>query len=558
MKNLLSFLLLFVMFTGCTLQNNRENDSLSNIRQLFPHLPDSALPYLEKSGDNIITNEDEATLELIEYYINDLTQYGNPKDSFPIQRMHKPDHYPNNFDHALSSYYAGVFLMNNYEYEKAIELFHASEQIANNMKWDHLLGMIYYKSSEIFYELNLYNTSIEYADKSIHHFNLAGDNRLANRSLAYKIFSLFELNAEDDARELYQTTKKYALAIEDIEYLKFIAWEIISIKLFDDKVDRAENYYRDMVKYNSGSPLLPIESLYLGYKYTIENQLDSAYYYLSMVKEDSLTNEDRILLTYFYSEFYRKKGDYKKALEFIDENLSLWDTELQYKERSSLVKYENRFQNLKTRFLYEKEVLVRERIVYWILIFFFLLIIFTLTYYYRVKKQKEEMRNRIAIISEVVSRLKDSNQTLLSKLDTQKEKENQLKEQIESKLEYAKLFAELYSKFQHKPTLFLKKMDELIDLMPANKEFTTVIINMVNLHYNNAIEKLTTKHTDLTSAEILFSALIIANFSVHEMALILNCNSVDAIYTRKYRLKQKLVVDKSMSIEDYLSIFAVK
>ncbi|MCD8044326.1 MAG: hypothetical protein LUH10_14845 [Tannerellaceae bacterium] len=553
MKNLLPLLTILFILTSCS---QRNNTLFSEIKEFLPHMPDSAFQYLENNRDKIITRKEKATAGLIEYHINNLKEYGFLKDSLLINIMHNNHHYTTNYDQALASYYKGVFLITKQEYEKSIELFHSAEQLANKMKWDHLLGMIYNKSSEVFHELALYNTSIEYADKSIYHFNIANDENLANRALANKIFSLYELRKKEEAQDLYDITKNHALKVGDYHFINDICSELISIMLFYQDIYGAEPFYRDIKSITKGKHILPIEYLYLGNKYTIENQLDSAYYYLSRVNENSLGKYDRTLLKSVLSDYYRQKEDYKKALEYMDQNQTLWASIINDGQRSSLVKVESRSQNLKTRLIYEKKVAERQKVIYWSLVISIILGILLIVIWKRTKKQKEEMNNRIALVSEIVSNLKESNQTLLSKLNIHKEKESRLKEHIESKLTYAKMFADIYYKFPNKPGTILKKMNEMIDLVPENKEFTSGIVNNVNLYYNNAIEKLTQKHTDLTNAEILFSSLIIAGFTIQEMSLILNCNSVDAVYTRKYRLKQKLSINKNIDIEDYLVSFA--
>lgn len=553
MKKILQ-ILLFILLMGCSSSNNKDNPVIGHVHTCMPNQPDSAYRYLEIHRQALSSAEDKAVAELLEYYINDLRTYNFETNSIATDILRNNHYYSDNYHQALALYYKGVFLIDKQEYEKTIELFHKAEKIADGMQWDHLLGMIYNKSSQVFYDLTLFNTSIEYADKSAHHFELAADHLRANRSHAFKIFSLLELEKQDEAEQLYQTTKNYALSINDIDFINHLCSEMMSVLLFFEDESFAESVYKDIKGINAGHMPLSAELLFLSKKYIENNRLDSAYYCLSQLNGNKNLNQtyDRVLQKTINSDYYRKKGDYKTAIGYMDERHNLLDSIISLNHRAALVKLESHTRNLQMQLLYEEEIAHKEQIVFWIILVTFILIVVIFIYRYKLKKQKVEMSNRIALVSEIVSELRDSNQTLLSKLDTHKEKENELKEHIESKLAYAKMFADLYYKFPNKPGTILKKMNEMIDLVPSNKEFTSAIINNVDLYYNNAIEKLTQQHTDLANTEILFSALIIAGFSAHEMSLILNSNSLDAVYTRKYRLKQKLNINKNTDVEEYL------
>lgn len=552
-------LVIFILFAiSCSSPSKQSNFVFSHIQQLLPEQPDSARRYLEKNQYKLISPKQVAMAILMEHYINDLKEYGYYQDSSTIKIMQNSHHYTTDYTQALSFYYKGVFLLHKSEYEKAIELFHTAERKANRLEWEHLLGMIYNKSSEVFYKLELYNTSIEYADKSASQFILAGDERLATRALATKIFSLYELKEYEEAQQLYQLTKKKSLKSDDRKFLTYLNSELISILLFYGDINSAQSYYVDIKNLCDDTPPTSIESLYCASFYLNRRRPDSAFCYLSHIQDTDLHDYDRISLQSLFSDYYRQKGKYRMALGCMLHNQALRDSLIHSRQRISLIKVESRSQNLKMRLLYEKKVARRDRTVYWGSVIFFTFIVFLFVYQYKTRKQKSEINNQLALVSEMVSNLKESNQTLLSKLDIHKEKENLLKEHIESKLAYAKLFADLYYKFPDKPGTILKKMNEMIDLVPMNKEFTSGIINNVNLYYNNAIEKLLHTHSSLTQAEILFSSLIIAGFSMQEMSLILNCNSVDAVYTRKYRLKQKLSLSKNIDIEDYLAAFTLE
>lgn len=550
------FLIFLFFLAGCSSLEKQENPIFKDVRELLPYFPDSACRYMELNRKSFITSKDKAVATLTEYYINDLKGYGFRQDSLAIDIIRNSHHYTDNYYMVLACYYKGVYLINKSDYEKAIELLHAATQFAVDLRWDHMLGMIYNKYAELFYQLNLYKTSISYADKSFDHFTISEDCKQANRSLACKIFSLIELGDNEAAVEYYRAAKKYALDSGDIVFFTRLCAEQLSIFLFQGDDLRAESIYNDLAENKNGDFVFPIELLYEINKYIKTLQLDSAYHYLTKADRESTDYYDRILLKYFFSRYYRATKDYGSAFDYTDEYLRLSDSIINLTQRTSLVKLESYSQNLQTELKYEKKIAGHRRLFYSGIIVFFLLAAIFFLYRNKAKRQRNELNKRIAVVSEIVSNLKRSHQTLLSRLDVHKEKENRLKEHIESKLAYAKMFSDFYYRFQNKPGTILKKMNEFIDLMPMNSEFTTSIIQNVNQYYNNALEKLTLKHPDLTNAEILFSSMIIAGFSMQEMSLILSCNSVDAVYMRKHRLKQKLSLPKDINVEDYLAGFA--
>lgn len=136
MKNLLPFLTFLILLAGCSEQNNHDNALFREVQLLLPHAPDSAFQYLKHNKGEIISRGDKASVELMEYYINDLKEYGFHKDSLVIKIRQNSPLYSSNYDQALAAYYKGVFRMTKYEYEKTIDFFHSAEQIANRMKWD--------------------------------------------------------------------------------------------------------------------------------------------------------------------------------------------------------------------------------------------------------------------------------------------------------------------------------------------------------------------------------------------------------------------------------------
>lgn len=559
-KQLYQIFVIVVIFISYSSCKNKENPIIKHTQELLPNAPDSAYRYLEIHKPHLSSPKDRAIAELLEYYINDMRGCDYQDNNININILKNDHYYSDNYYQALALYYKGVFLMTETEYDKAIELFQKAEEIADNMQWNHLLGMIYNKSAKVFYDLALFKTSIEYVDKSFYHFNLSKDYISANRVLAFKVFSLLELKDYEAADQLFQKVKNQILSTGDINFFNHLCAEQISISLFFKNNAHAESIYNDMKTTNPDSNPHFVEFLFLSNKYISNNLLDSAYHYLSQANETKhpMSSYDRILLNTNYSNYYRKRGDYKTAIEHIDLQNHILDSIITLDQRISVVSLEGSSQNVIMKLLYQKQVTQRERIVYWMVLAGLILIVFIVVYHNKIKRQKQELNDRIALTSEIAADLKDSNETLLSKLDIHKEKENQLKEHIESKLSYAKIFTDLYYKYPDKPGTILKKMNEIIDLVPTNKEFATVLINNINLYYNNAIEKLTQQHAHLTNSEILFSALIIAGFSVHEMSLILSCNSLDAVYTRKYRLKQKLTITKDIDVEDYLLEFAKK
>lgn len=546
-------LIFLFFFTGCSSLKERGNPIFKDVRELLPCFPDSAYRCMERNRKFFITPKERAIATLTEYYINDLRDFQKDSLAIDIIRSH---HYADNYYKALACYYKGVDLIDKSDYEKAMELLHAAKQLALDLHWNHLLGMIYNKYAEVFYRLDMYKTSISYADKSFDHFMLSEDCKQANRSLACKIFSLIELGDNEAADEYYSAAKKYALDSGDSVFFTRLCAEQLSIFLFHGNDLRAESVYRDLTENQNEGFVFPVELLYEANKSIKTLQLDSAYHYLTKADRISTGYYDRILLKYFFSKYYRAVKDYGSAFDYMDEYLSLSDTIINLTQRTSLVKLESHSQNLQTKLKYEKKIAEHRRLFYCSIIIIFLLYVIFFFYREKVKRQRDELNKRIAMVSEIVSDLKRSHQTLLSRLDMHKEKESQLKEHIESKLAYAKMFSDIYYKFPNKPGTILKKMNELIDLVPTNSEFTTSVIQNVNLYYDRAIEKLSLKHPDLTDAEILFSSMIIAGFSMQEMSLILNCNSVDAVYMRKHRLKQKLSLPKDINLEDYLADFA--
>lgn len=152
-------------------------------------------------------------------------------------------------------------------------------------------------------------------------------------------------------------------------------------------------------------------------------------------------------------------------------------------------------------------------------------------------EQLDEYASTISTLGTRVSNVEESRNNLLTQLDTQKEKERELKELLENRFAEVRELISTYYEFGNSKKL-QKKVDELLKLQLSGDNFAT-IEQVVNAKNNDVIKKVRQKYPALKEENIKLLNLIYAGFSAQEISVILN-DTPKNIYVRKSRLKKSL------------------
>lgn len=260
--------------------------------------------------------------------------------------------------------------------------------------------------------------------------------------------------------------------------------------------------------------------------------------------EKALSLGDKVVLYGLVGDVYLADKDYKNAAQalklFVDKkdslnllarNESVRDAEQQFWQRQ--LEVENASIKQRGRYLL---------IIYILVAAIVCAIGINVIGAYRRKirdknEQLDEYASTIDTLGTRVNNAEQSRDNLLNQLDTQKEKERELKELLENRFAEVRELISTYYEFGNSKKL-QKKVDELLKLQLSGDNFET-IEQVVNAKNNDVIKKVREQYPSLKEESIKLLNLIYAGFSAQEISVILN-DTPKNIYVRKSRLKKSL------------------
>lgn len=177
-----------------------------------------------------------------------------------------------------------------------------------------------------------------------------------------------------------------------------------------------------------------------------------------------------------------------------------------------------------------------------------LLLLIYIRYRRKLRRQRSETERYLALIDG----LNRSASSLLAELDSSKTNEKKLKTLLENRFAEVRGLADVVYRFEHNPVLLHRKLRETLSLRTMNPNVFADLEEVVNAKGNNLIGRIRRDYPSLTENEIQFCALLAAGFSVQELCILLNIQSVQYVWMKKYRLKRKLGLPPGMDVDSFL------
>ena len=115
-----------------------------------------------------------------------------------------------------------------------------------------------------------------------------------------------------------------------------------------------------------------------------------------------------------------------------------------------------------------------------------------------------------------------------------------------------KLYADITYTYSHDEALLKKKIYHEITTKIVDVICVDRLLEIVNLQYGNYEEKLKDIHPNLTQGDIFICYMIIAGLSSQQMCAMLKLQSINSLYVKKSRLKERLNITRDIKAEDYL------
>lgn len=411
-KRLLFFCIALLSINACISPQKRQ---LEQAEHLLDTQPDSSLRIVQSiEPTSLRTKKDRA------YYALVLNRalYKNYIDIADDSLINLSVAYysPNNNtrEKMLSLFHQGLVRKNAQHYSSAIVSFEMAENIADNRKDNHMLGLINRYKSDIFNGTNNYTEAITYGKRALSAF-------------------------EDNRDSMFISYEKYAIAISLYNSLQFDeSLAILSDILEQDiplnlrtlcilcsarNLAGKETAVNEAISLFRQTPKQFFQTQDYGiYASTLFNagQTDSAYFWLNKGYELANNREEKALLKYYHSSIAYKSGDYKLAYQLEDQALHTQDSLTRIRLQQSLSNAQRDYYQSESK---HQELVVkrqREGIVYASIIICLLFTVFFLFIRQEKKRREILIKEKMAQLSLLQEKALHNNAYLIGTLAKEK------------------------------------------------------------------------------------------------------------------------------------------
>lgn len=613
MKTRIALLLYFLTFTSLLTGQNKEIEDLQQkITNTYGSNPDSAKVYLLK----LISHPDQLSDSLMAQMYSKLGTSFGQLGSLDSARYYfnKGNTFASELPKVLGDLHKQLALTerNMSNYEKAFEATDKAEQYYREANYMAGIGMAYVERASSYNYMSEEKKAIEWLEKAIELFDEIGETKnkiyalqeLANcyaNSGEFKFaIEIYEKILPDVKRETatinyYFTLVNYAHALSSIsEYDKAEKAYKIALNFFKETDNDTFHHYVLLKlgqiykeKNNFGRSLSYIEKAFHGMVSTTSYYLkECAITYLEILGEtgdmntamevinkveqllnngNSLQYNDRthVELLKSMKGIYIKNGDYKKALELLEESVRLNDSIELKRDETELKKVQEKYQNEYRR--KENEILEsnnqlltaknkdKKTIISLISTMGIVVLIGGVIVY---RKQRKEVNLK----AKSLESLQDAKRYLNEKLDAEavlnKERKETLekseRELVANSMKIANLKNEINTVIASYPSSKDNRQlkNKLQTILKDDNDWEYFFNKFVNVH-PDFISDLKQRHPSLTIIDIDFCALVKLRLTNKEIANLLNIDHKSVI-SKKYRIRKKMDIHQDENLEEVL------
>ena len=432
----------------------------------------------------------------------------------------------------LSYYYYGKILLNQNKLSDAIIACSKAENFAKELNDDFYLGLIYGTLGDIYHKTNNHNEVLKYSKLSYNHFskiNKHPHKKYAYYSLAIAYNNIGNFNkSEAIYNELIDSAKINC----DTTFLVDVLESYSNLLWYSRNFNQAKLILKSIQK-NYNKALSVASTAHLADIYTIENNQDSASYYLSLAKLNASCNKDSIAIMIANYDYAFANEDYKKAINFQQEQIEALNrsTEEIWKQSVMTLQRDYFKSQAKNATLEAENQKAQTTIIFIVsatILFIAIIVIYALKM--KNKAQKEKI-NRVLIehnhnntlISNAENRISELENLLANETNKSQRLINELEIQKESLLlftQQAKLREDATNAIEASvvATRFRKALDENTN---PTKEDWAQLDNYINLQFPG-FKSVLYKLAKLSDIEYHVCLLLKCKFSPTEIAKLVN------------------------------------
>ena len=454
--------------------------------------------------------------------------------------------------------YLGRSYVTDGNYDKAMAIYINALEMAEKNKLHNLCGYINCYIGDLYEKKNMQEQAVNKYKIGANKFKTANNVRSYVCALRDVGREYAFMDSLSHALKVMQKADTIASNLDDDNVKGSISNSLGNIYLMQHEYDKAKSCFNKALlqgKKDKMADLMALVKLYIEI-----DSISQAYELLETApqKDPKYT----FTIKYFYSQIYEAKGDYKKALENLQEYTEITDSIVYADNQSKILEIESKYNVLKARTEIDDLKIAKQKyiIILTASIAFTLLIL--LSYHIhrkqatsKIQKQQEELnQTKFKLLNLSLELEKKKNQIETAKAKS--ENVDKLQEDIgDLLLKYKKLQNNILTN-----SAIYKKLSQLAKQnMPGNdKPLITdnlwqLITDTITVAYPNLEKLVYDLCPDLSPQEWLYCCFYMFNFDSSDEAKLLNISPGSA-RTKHLRLRQRLniTLEPKTTLYEYL------
>ena len=552
---LLLVLFLASFFSSCKWGNREVSASLDCIEQVVEQHPDSALIELVRLDSLIDAGavSIEGDLQMARYALlktqtHDKNWIDDTNDSLILSAVRYYDDHGSKRERMLAHFYHGAIFRNAKDYGAAFVAYRQAEQLALELDDDHYLCLIYGNLSSL--SSKTYSKdAIMYSHKNLNYARMSHDRRESFLAMS-------------DMAKNYSTQLKYDTA-------EFWFRQIFDSLPVDDRIVQSSlTFYIEQCmtteQYHFADSLLnllkrpirrPVDLMNKACLFQIKGLNDSADVYINLAERAIRTPEQWVFFYEKRSWIAKKRGAHAEALELMHNRFEAQNDVITSIFSKSVSDYQRNYELQQKNYTeYRYSVYRRWSVIVAAFCLLSAIIVFAYLYYV-FKSRNKKLNDKIKDYLEqnlLMEKQKVSMKALEFEIETLQQKlENVRSTSMTRKL--SRLIVNRFSIFDRLGIIFFEKqgklefkqkmleaVDEEVKRLCSDDKTIGEIDQIIDNYFDGAMTKAKMTDLRLTNADVNFLRYILMGFSYETIAYLFDKNNMEALYTRKKRLKRKL------------------
>ncbi|WP_165792991.1 tetratricopeptide repeat protein [Sphingobacterium haloxyli] len=543
-------LILFIGFKAACTSQIETPSLLQEARYLAESHPDSAMRLI----DAIVDPEGSLNKKQYMQYLvtrvqvrhknyRDITEDTLIFDAARYFRQHNKDLKQT----ALALFYSGSVRRQQKQYEPAMVYYKEAEHYAKKAKDNSLRGLVEYNIGDLLAEQGLHYKALDRYRTAARYYQDELDKLAYSYSAMGRMF-LFE---EDNDSAFYYFHRGLDIAREKgSKVLQSQLAQSLGVAYGEVKrYNEAERYHREAMQLTSDSTELPRNYLNLAKLYSKMPQADSASVYAEKLKEGL----DRLKDNYFQASacnflagWEKAQGNYDSAFAHQDKRMKVLAQIMEDRGNQSVYEVEQKYNYERIQAQHYRAQSVKQR---WIIVLLGIVIIGGVLFLWFWIRQK----NKQIAVQQSMDTLTEMNRDLEN---TVLKKRLALRRALLWRFDIAKKVLKLNEGVRMNPKNTLEKsiiaqFNNIVYGETTIDEHWEALLQTFKNSRPGYAEKIRENYTDLTETEFRICILTYADFSVKEIAVVLQ-QSPNTIQTRRTTLRKKLGLHSGGDIAEHI------